>query len=110
MIARYGFGQTAHGVQHVLAVQIDDGEHPITRGMRDSFLHDELWHRPAVVSGAAVLASAFSSTESKGSGQYEPVAFVRRFGQGRCFATSFGHGPRALRNPAFTALLARGTQ
>jgi type 1 glutamine amidotransferase len=110
VIARYGFGQTAHGVQHAFAVQIEDGQHPITRGMRDFFLHDELWHRPAVVSGATVLASAFSSTESKGSGQYEPVAFVRRFGQGRCFATLLGHGPRALRNPAFTALLARGTE
>jgi type 1 glutamine amidotransferase len=110
VLARYGFGQTGHGVQHVFAVQIEDAEHPITCGMRDFFLHDELWHRPAVVSGATVLASAFSSTESKGSGQYEPVAFVRRFGQGRCFATLLGHGPRALRNPAFASLLARGTE
>ncbi|MBU0618026.1 MAG: PmoA family protein [Planctomycetes bacterium] len=110
VIARYGFGQTAHGVQHVFAVQIEDVEHPVTRGMRDFFLHDELWHRTSVVAGATVLASAFSSMESKGSGQYEPVAFVRRFGQGRCFATLLGHGPRALRNPAFASLLARGTE
>jgi len=110
VIARYGFGQTAHGVQHVFSVQIAEPEHPITRGMADFMSHDELWHRPLVAEGATVLARVFSAAEEGGSGAYEPSAFVRNFGKGRCFTTLLGHGLRGLRNPAFGALLRRGVE
>lgn len=109
VIARYGFGQTGHGRVHEFAVRPCSG-HPITRGLQDFAIRDELWHRAAVAPGATVLATAFSALESGGSGADEPVVFVRMFGAGRCFNTLLGHGREALENAALRTLLARGVE
>lgn len=110
VMARYGFGMTGHGVQHIFPVRIEAGEHPITRGMREFAIHDELWHSASVVSNATVLASAYSSLDLRGSGRDEPIAFVRNYGEGRSFTILLGHGTLALTNAAFKSLLCRGTE
>lgn len=110
VIARYGFNMTAHGVRHAFPVRVDDADHPITLGLGPFVLHDELWHNAWVVPGAHVLASAFSAKDTGGSGEHEPVLFVRPLGQGRCFATLLGHDVPTIRQPMFRALLCRGTE
>ncbi len=39
-----------------------------------------------------------------------PVAWTHRYGQGRVFAISIGHGPDTLRRAAFAGFLCRGTE
>ncbi|MFQ5806783.1 MAG: DUF6807 family protein [Phycisphaerae bacterium] len=109
-IARYGFDQTGHSVRHTFPVRIEKSDHPITGGMRDFVIHDELWHNASVVPAATVLASAFSAKDTGGSGKQEPVVFVRPFGEGRSFTILLGHDLRPMRHPAFCALLCRGAE
>jgi type 1 glutamine amidotransferase len=56
-----------------------------------------------------VLATAFSATEQQGSGRDEPVAWVRKFGQGRSFTLLLGHDAKAMESFGFQRLFQRGT-
>jgi type 1 glutamine amidotransferase len=110
VISSFRVGQTDHGVRHTFAVRIDVEDHPITRGMPPFKAFDELWDGAPVQDGGTVLASAFSSEASGGSGGYEPVAMVRPYGAGRSFTTLLGHDVKAMESVAFQALLTRGTE
>lgn len=110
VITAFKVGQTDHGTRHTFPVRIDEPDHPITRGLKSFNTFDELWHNAPIVEGGQVLASAFSSTESGGSGKYEPVAMVRQFGEGRSFTTLLGHDAKAMASEGFQALLVRGTE
>ena len=79
-------------------------------GMQPFTTFDELWHNVPVDDQATVLASAFSSLDSGGSGRYEPVAMVKEFGKGRSFTLMLGHDTRAMDNLGFQSLLARGSE
>jgi type 1 glutamine amidotransferase len=89
-------------------VQIADGAHPITRGLSDFDLDDELYYHLQMQPGVEPLATvAFE-------GQDWPVAWVRTYGMGRVFHTPLGHrdfGPDKLdplRNPDVARLILRG--
>jgi type 1 glutamine amidotransferase len=63
-------------------------------GLPARWLHakDELYDRlrgPA--DKVTVLASAFSTKESGGSGEHEPLLMAIQFGRGRVFHTALGH-------------------
>lgn len=84
---------TGHGQFHEFEVKITNGEHPITRGIADFRIEDELYHRLVQTPGTdvTVLATAFSSPESGGSGAAEPMLMTTRYGAGRVFHTALGH-------------------
>ena len=103
-------GKTRHGPRHEFEVRITDTDHPITEGLAPFRIFDELWHDMGVNGDIHVLAEAFSSPDQKGSGDYEPMAFVTRFGKGRSFNLVLGHNPRAIENPGFRSLFQRGTR
>lgn len=107
--ATWGAG-TGHGAIHSFAVKITDQEHPITKGLKDFTITDELWHRMAAQPGKRVLATAFSAREKGGSGADEPVVMVTEFGKGRCFNLVLGHDVQAIKNVGFQTLLRRGTE
>lgn len=110
-LAAWGLGQTQHGPPHEFPVRMETLEHPIVTGLRAFRATDELWVKPAVQPGAQVLASAYASADhSQGSGEWEPVAMVDRFGEGRCFALLLGHNAEFMENPGLQALLTRGTE
>ena len=109
-LASWKLGQTGHGPKHEFAVRIDPVDHPITHGLADFRIHGELWNRAGIQEGVTVLASAFSAEEARGSGQYEPMAMVSPFGQGRSFTLLLGHDAEEMENPGFVALLVRGTE
>lgn len=114
-----------HGEFHEFEVKIADREHPITRGMEDFLIWDELYHRltnPQEVN-AQVLATAYSSPDRGGSGDQEPMMAVLEYGRGRVFHQILGHvwagDPNgeykgasmiALENPSFKQSLLRGCQ
>jgi len=102
--------QSSHGPRHEFPVRIDQSDHPITAGVRPFRTADELWNRPGIAEGANVLASSFSAADQGGTGQWEPTAFVGRFGDGRSFTLLLGHDAEAMDNPGFQALLRRGVE
>ena len=103
----------SHGRRHQFALDVRDGEHPITKGLPERFLHcaDELYDRlrgPA--ENLTVLATAFSDKKTGGSGEHEPLLMVIDFGEGRCFHTALGHDPTAMKCVAFQVTLVRGCE
>jgi type 1 glutamine amidotransferase len=111
---------TGHGKFHEFPVRYVDTQHPITAGLADMVNHpDELYHRLVNAQGTKprILATAFATTESGGTGQDEPMAFVLEFGKGRVFHTTLGHvwegqesTKPSISDPQFKILLARGAE
>jgi uncharacterized protein len=101
-------GQTGHGPKHEFLVQLNQSDHPITRGLTNFVTTDKLWHRPGLRSNIQILATAYSAAEKGGSGTEEPVAFVSRYGAGRSFNLLLGHDTKAMDTPGFQMLLQRG--
>ncbi|MEA3364067.1 MAG: ThuA domain-containing protein [Candidatus Hydrogenedentes bacterium] len=101
--------KTGHGRVHQFEVTCDT-DHPITNGLPRFFTHDELWHEAPVPKEARVLATAFSSKESGGSGKNEPVLMVREYGKGRSVNLLLGHDGRAMRHYGFIRLFTRGVE
>lgn len=111
---------TGHGAFHEFTVEIVDHDHPITRGMTTFDAHpDELYHRLVNVQGVErrLLAHAFSSPESRGTGENEPMVLVGTYGEARVFHTPLGHvwvgaegTKRSVLDPRFRDLVARGTE
>ena len=86
-------GSSGHGEFHEFEVEIEDTDHPITRGLENFSTWDELYHgmtNPHNVD-CHVLASAYSSPDQLGSGNKEPMLVVNNFGKGRVFHQVLGH-------------------
>ena len=102
-----------HGTQHEFLVKTRDAEHPIMRGLPNTWLHtqDELYERlrgPA--KNLHVLATAYASPDQKGSGRDEPMLMTLSFGQGRIFHTTLGHADYSMHCVGFETTLLRGTE
>jgi len=102
-----------HGSQHEFQVQSRDADHPIMKGLPDSWLHtkDELYEKlrgPA--KNIQVLATAFASPDQRGSGRDEPMLLVLHYGQGRIFHTTLGHAKYSMLCVGFRDTLLRGTE
>ena len=108
--ATWKLGQTGHGRIHDFTVRITNSDHPVTQGLRDFVIRDELWHRMGKQDDIRVLGEAYSAKDAGGSGQAEPVVICTQFGKGRCFYNILGHDARTMRNPAWRTLMLRGTQ
>ncbi|MGD0091848.1 MAG: ThuA domain-containing protein [Planctomycetota bacterium] len=102
--------QTGHGQYHKFTVTIADKEHPVTRGLKDFAITDELWHRAGTAGELKTLCSAFSDKAKGGSGQNEPVVHWRECGKGRCFHIILGHDAAAMQNVGFQTLTLRGAE
>ncbi len=103
----------SHGRRHPFEVIVRNTSHPITRGIPVSWIQaeDELYAElrgPA--SNLQILASAFSSSESGGTGEHEPILMTTEFGKGRVFHTTLGHDETAMSGTAFQITLQRGTE
>jgi uncharacterized protein len=102
-----------HGPRHNFQLIVRDADHPITKGLPPVFMHhsDELysWLRgPAI--NVEVLATAFSDSKKRGSGEHEPMLMTIKFGRGRVFHTAIGHAGEQIRSVAFIATFQRGTE
>ncbi len=103
----------AHGPMQPFQIVVRDGNHPITQGLPEKFMHvpDELygWLRgPA--ENLTVLATAFAPKEKGGAGEHEPVLFTVEFGKGRVFQNALGHTAKELKSVAFIATFQRGAE
>ena len=103
----------SHGIRHEFRIDVRDTEHPITRGLPEQWMHanDELYDRlrgPA--ENLQVLATAFSTVESEGTGEHEPILMTIRYGKGRIFHTTLGHALVSQRCIGFIATFQRGAE
>ena len=83
-----------HGDRVPFVIQVRDSIHPITKGLPTKWLHqnDELYgNLRGPAKNIHVLATAFSTKETKGTGKEEPVLFTITYGKGRIFHTVLGH-------------------
>jgi type 1 glutamine amidotransferase len=86
-------------------VKIVDSTSPITQGLKDFPLNDELYYHVQMLPEVPPLATI------EYDGVAWPVAWTRTFGKGRVFHTVLGHrdfGPNKedpLRNPSLTRLI-----
>jgi len=112
-----------HSAAHDFKVEIKDSDHPITRGLKTSFLQpkDELYAnlkwQPA--GNYRVLATAWDDhsmynaemrKRMAGAGLSQPIFWVAPYGKGRVFTTVLGHDPASLASPAFAVTYARGAE
>ena len=86
------------------AVEIEQATHPITKGMEDFVIDDELYTGLDLESDITVLASGLSQS----TGRREPVAWVHTYGDGRVFHNVLGHHPPSTQNPGFIELTVNG--
>ena len=103
--------RTGHGRRHVFKVKFTSRDHPIARGLEETFLaNDELYHHMNMRPGAKILATAFDALEVNGTGKDEPILWTVDYGKGRVFHTTLGHDVAALMMPGFMATFARGVE
>jgi type 1 glutamine amidotransferase len=117
------YGGAQHSPIHDFTVTFTDREHPITRGLKKSFLEtqDELYASMQMQPQGSyhVLATAWddhalyngkSRTPLVGPGANEPILWTVQAGAGRVFATMIGHSAKATQSAGFRATFTRGVE
>jgi len=106
-----------HGNRVPFVINVRDTKHPITKDLPTKWLHqnDELYgNLRGPVQNMHVLATAFSTKETGGTGKEEPVLFTINYGKGRIFQTVLGHVipnyQDALQDVGFQVTFSRGTE
>ena len=117
-IKDYSAGKAgSHGSRVPYIVNIRDTKHPITKGLPTKWLHqnDELYgNLRGPAENIHVLATAFSTASTKGTGKEEPVLFTISYGKGRIFHTIMGHTGNdfsdSVQDVGFQVTFSRGTE
>lgn len=99
----------AHGPQHEFVVEIQNPDHPITRGLPKRWLHakDELYSK---LRGPAENVDVLSTAVSDLTSVSEPNNLVLSYHKGRVFHTTLGHADYSMLDRGFYTILQRGTE
>ena len=92
----------SHPKHQTFHIEVADRDHPITKGINDFDIYDELYilrHDPTRYH--LLLYCLWE-------GERQPVAWTKGYGEGRVFYLSLGHTKEAYENPAFREILRRG--
>ncbi len=98
---------TWHGPVSQVKVMVIDQEHPITKGLTDFDILDELWIDAGKNESFKVLGTAVNTEEDSGE---QPAIFVSSYGKGRIFHTILGHDEMAVSNAGFQTLMLRAVE
>ncbi len=82
-------------------VEVVDKEHPITKGLEDFTIHDEVYRKWVAWPDNHVLL------RTKHPESHEQIAWVRPYDDMRVCYIQLGHGPEAYANPSFRKLVAQ---
>jgi len=85
-----------------IAVSVADKTHPITQGIADFTIHDEVYNHYYVAPDVHVLLTTDNPKNDP------KIAWVKDYGNSRVFYLMLGHDSKAWQNPAYPELLARG--
>jgi len=89
-------------VDIMIEVMVTDKNHPITRGLPDSFeVHSELYQSTRLAADCHVLAMA----REKGTEQEYPSVWTRKYGDGRVVTILPAHWPDSYHSKAFQKLI-----
>jgi len=99
-------GTSGHGPRSVFKCNVTKTEHPITKGMADFKIFDELYAKLQGDEPIEVLVTS----DSDWSEQTEPMVFTCTYGKGRCVHNALGHDRKAIMDPNCRKLLARGVE
>jgi type 1 glutamine amidotransferase len=109
-IGRWG-QKTEHGPIGPARVHYTGPAHPLTQGLKDFTINDEIWERTEIVPGATVLGYAKKVNPDGSTDVNEfPAILINRFGQGRSFYTILGHDEKVLSQPDLRLLLIRAAR
>lgn len=108
-IGRWG-KETNHGKPARAKISGFDQANPITTGLRDFYIVDEIWEKTDIFPDAIPLASVSATNGNDGHLISESAVFVNQIEKGRCFYTTLGHDERAFLNTGFQTILLRATQ
>ena len=86
--------------RHSLSVQTD--KHPITEGIRDFEIDDELYTNPVTADSISPLI------EGEWEGKRHPILWLHEYGKARICYSALGHGPEAFEHTVNRMLLQRG--
>lgn len=103
---KWVMGTSGHGPRDVFEARVVDREHPITKGLQDFRVDDELYAKLQGSGEIHVLVEA----DSEWSGKTEPLVFTLPYGKGRSVHNAFGHDRKAIMTPAVQRLIARGVE
>ena len=93
-----------HSKNMDFAVNIIDNKEPITQGLEDFVVTDELYylkHDPTI---SHHLMEAYDPAKD----EVHVIAFTHEYGNGRVFYFALGHDMVATKNPSFQKILRRG--
>lgn len=103
--------KTAHAPRHCFTVKFVDRQHPVTRGLPESFrTSDELYHSAKMSPAAHILATAFDDPANGGTGKDEPIIWTVNYGQGRTLYTALGHDESAQQESGYVSTFTRGVE
>lgn len=103
--------KTAHAPRHCFTVEVSDFLHPITNGLRSSFVvSDELYHSHQMSPDAHVLVTAYDDPANGGTGKDEPMIWTMNYGRGRTLYTALGHDTAAMQEGVFVSTFVRGAE
>lgn len=83
-----------HGAGHTYIIKTRDEQNPIFKDLPKEWLHvsDELYHgQRGPAQNMHLLATAYSTTESKGTGVHEPMVWWVPYGKGKIITLVPGH-------------------
>lgn len=103
---KWVMGTSGHGPRSVFKCNVVNADHPITKGLKDFKIFDELYAKLQGDAPIEVLVSA----ESDWSGQTEPLVFVRQYGKGRSVHNALGHDRKAIMDVNNRQLIVRSVE
>jgi len=101
LIGRVWDRSKTHDPYGTFRVRVAKKDHPITRGLDDFNISDELYFCLMGKPEIEVLLTA----RSKITKQDEPMGFVLRYGKGRVFHTPLGHDVKSFSTPGIIRLI-----
>ena len=102
-----------HGPQREFVLTTREPEHPIMKGLPQSWMHakDELYQLlrgPA--ENVAILATGFSNVGNKATNRHEPLLMTIDYGKGRTFHSTLGHMDYSMECVGFITTFQRGAE
>lgn len=91
-----------HDPYHEFQVKIKEKDHPITRGIKDFEITDELYVLDRTPEGAHILATAIWEDKP------QPLLYTKRRGRGQVLYNALGHDQTTYDHPVFQKLVIQG--